>query len=107
MFFSILFFQDYGGTSDDKRASGNQANLTMIRRFNHHSLMVLKACEKAKPSSTDNSEGAGTHQQNGSNGSTPVNGESSQIPNGHKVDESPPKKVLQYNLLCAFYLKAK
>ena len=47
MFYRLLIIQGYGGTGDDKRVVMNPANLTMIRRFNHHSTMVLKACEQA------------------------------------------------------------
>ena len=71
----------------------NQTNLTMIKRFNHHSLMVLKACEKAKRSMTEADGASGSQEQNGSNGSVLVNGETSQITNGHSVDATPPKKV--------------
>ena len=95
-----LVFQAYGGTSDDKKVGGNQTNLTMIRRFNHHSLMVLKACQKGKSSSTETNGGASTQQQNGSHSSTPVNGESSQIHNSHMGDGTPPKKVsININLI--------
>ena len=55
--------------------------------------MVLKACEKAKPSSTEVDGGSGTQQPSGSNGSTAVNGETSQIQNGYSEHEPPPKKV--------------
>lgn len=94
--------ENYGGTSEDKKGSANQTNLTMIRRFNHHSLMVLKACEKAKSSSAEADSGSGTQQPNGSNGGTAVNGETSQIQNGHSEHEPPPKKArikekLQYD----------
>jgi len=41
-----------GGTGEDKRGSLSAANMTMIRRFNHHSTMVLKACEQAGSSSS-------------------------------------------------------
>ena len=72
----------------------------MIRRFNHHSLMVLKACQKGKSSSTETNGGAGTQQQNGSHSSTTVNGESSQIHNSHMGDGTPPKKVsININLI--------
>lgn len=81
---------EYGGTAEDKRGSVNQTNLTMIKRFNHHSLMVLKACEKAKRSMTEADGTSGSQEQNGS---TLVNGETSQITNGHSVDATPPKKA--------------
>lgn len=38
--------EDYRGLTEDTRISNNVTNGTMIRRFNHHSTMVLKACTK-------------------------------------------------------------
>lgn len=38
--------EDYRGLTEDTRVSNNVTNGTMIRRFNHHSTMVLKACTK-------------------------------------------------------------
>ncbi|XP_064601766.1 general transcription factor IIH subunit 1-like [Liolophura sinensis] len=37
--------EEFGKNGEDGRSSNNLANLSLIRRFNHHSTMVLKACE--------------------------------------------------------------
>lgn len=50
---SVLFyFQEYRGIVDDTRSSNNIANQSMIRRFNQHSTMVLRACSNSTPSSS-------------------------------------------------------
>ena len=42
---SLFIPQEYRGIIDDSRASQNQANQAMIRRFNQHSTMVLRVCD--------------------------------------------------------------
>lgn len=37
--------EGYGSITEEKRGSVNPANLSIIRRFNHHSTMVLKTCD--------------------------------------------------------------
>ncbi|XP_059154425.1 general transcription factor IIH subunit 1-like [Physella acuta] len=44
--------EEYRGIVDDTRASNNTANQSMIRRFNQHSTMVLRACSNTTPSSS-------------------------------------------------------
>lgn len=39
--------EGYGVDSDDRKLSTNAANISLIRRFNQHSTMVLKACDKS------------------------------------------------------------
>jgi len=88
----ICLFQGYGGgTGEDKRPSVNAANLTMIRRFNHHSTMVLKACEKAGSqlsSKAPNETSAAS--PNGSLNNSRVNGIPSATENGYQPT---PKRV--------------
>lgn len=77
----------FGGVSDERKLSSNQTNLTMIRRFNHHSTMVLKACEgqrsKKSQDTTDGTNGNIPGSSNGSashsltNGDTDTNSASS------------------------------
>lgn len=54
----------FGGVSDERRLTTNQTNLTMIRRFNHHSTMVLKACERNKTPQETTAETSGTSDNN-------------------------------------------
>lgn len=42
--------------TDEQKGSSNHTNLTMIRRFNNHSTMVLKACEANKRTATVTSD---------------------------------------------------
>ncbi|OWF54756.1 general transcription factor IIH subunit 1-like [Mizuhopecten yessoensis] len=71
----------FGGSSDERKLSTNQTNLTMIRRFNHHSTMVLKACESnrtTKPQdATDGASGTSDNGPKRSNGAvaTVTNGD--------------------------------
>lgn len=64
-----LNFQDYRGLTEDTRVSNNVTNGTMIRRFNHHSTMVLKACTKnsqnAQSSSAADNSVQSSDTQNG------------------------------------------
>ncbi|KAL4225738.1 General transcription factor IIH subunit 1 [Mactra antiquata] len=80
--------EGYGGVNDDKRGSITPANLTMIRRFNQHSTMVLKACQEAGSQST-----SGTSTSNG----THINGSMSKTSqlNGivDNVHQPPQKKA--------------
>ena len=43
----VLLLQGYGLQADDKIQYTNAVNGSLIRRFNQHSTMVLKACDKA------------------------------------------------------------
>ncbi|XP_033752452.1 general transcription factor IIH subunit 1-like [Pecten maximus] len=71
----------FGGVSDERKLSTNQTNLTMIRRFNHHSTMVLKACERNKTKSQETTgEASGTSdnsskKSNGAVSHTVTNGD--------------------------------
>ncbi|KAL5006637.1 hypothetical protein ScPMuIL_015443 [Solemya velum] len=44
--------EGYGLVNEDQKGSSNHTHLTMIRRFNNHSTMVLKACEANKRAAT-------------------------------------------------------
>ena len=55
--------QDYRGIADDNRTSTNITNQSIIRRFNHHSTMVLRACQ-SEPAATATSASG----DNGANG---------------------------------------
>ncbi|XP_078333763.1 general transcription factor IIH subunit 1-like [Crassostrea virginica] len=61
--------EDYRGLTEDTRISNNVTNGTMIRRFNHHSTMVLKACTKdsqnAQSSSQPDASVTSSDTQNG------------------------------------------
>ncbi|KAJ8299253.1 hypothetical protein KUTeg_023313 [Tegillarca granosa] len=65
--------EGFRGVTEDNRTTNNQTNLTMIRRFNHHSTMVLKSCDSDK---SKNSSSSST-----SNGS--ISGDSNEVVNGH------------------------
>ncbi|KAK7098858.1 hypothetical protein V1264_003080 [Littorina saxatilis] len=43
---------EYRGIGDDNRTSTNITNQSLIRRFNHHSTMVLRACQGEQAAST-------------------------------------------------------
>ncbi len=47
----IHFIQGYGLTSDDQPSTSTTANASLIRRFNQHSGMVLKSCDKPRTNS--------------------------------------------------------
>ncbi|RUS76008.1 hypothetical protein EGW08_016253 [Elysia chlorotica] len=55
--------EEYRGIIDDSRASQNQANQAMIRRFNQHSTMVLRVCDASSQPET-------SAVSNGTNGTT-------------------------------------
>lgn len=61
--------EGYGdsGPSSTSHPTGNAVNQNMIRRFNHHSMMVLKVCEgpSAKESGDDKTNANVTPQLNG------------------------------------------
>ena len=63
----FLPVQDYRGIADDNRMSTNITNQSIIRRFNHHSTMVLRACQN-EPAATATS----TSGNNGANGKMDV-----------------------------------
>ncbi|CAG2206826.1 GTF2H1 [Mytilus edulis] len=74
--------EGYGGSSSDqKNFSTNHANLTMIRRFNHHSTMVLKACDI-------NSESNKTLESSGTSNPTLTNGNSNNSNGAHSSKDS-------------------
>ncbi|BFZ04304.1 hypothetical protein BsWGS_07342 [Bradybaena similaris] len=53
---------EYRGIVDDTRTSNNIANQAMIRRFNQHSTMVLRACNLTESSATETSSGDGVRE---------------------------------------------
>ncbi|XP_071121444.1 general transcription factor IIH subunit 1-like [Mytilus edulis] len=74
--------EGYGGSSSDQKSfSTNHANLTMIRRFNHHSTMVLKACDI-------NSESTKSLGSSGTSNSTLTNGNSNNSNGAHSSKDS-------------------
>ncbi|XP_013414327.1 general transcription factor IIH subunit 1 [Lingula anatina] len=67
--------EGYGSTRDDTQIATNPSNLSLIRRFNHHSTMVLKACDKkTQPSSSSSSLSSSKSSQGAA-----TNGSSSSI----------------------------
>ncbi|KAK7480439.1 hypothetical protein BaRGS_00028358 [Batillaria attramentaria] len=58
---------DYRGIMDDNRTSTNITNQSLIRRFNHHSTMVLRTCQNELPASSSFESGP---VENGSSGKT-------------------------------------
>ncbi|WAR03175.1 TF2H1-like protein [Mya arenaria] len=86
-----------GGIGEDRGGSASSANMTMIRRFNHHSTMVLKACEQAgSQATTASSQNGAARPANGSLAATQMNGETS-----HSHENTPKKarirEKLQFN----------
>lgn len=81
----VVIFQGYGLSSDQTPNSANPANASLIKRFNQHSTMVLKACDKSKEAG-DQPTG---RVSNGSSG-----------PPDHPVSEDHPpnKKVRIYTM---------
>lgn len=99
---SIFFFlfspKDYRGIVDDNRLSTNIMNQSLIRRFNHHSTMVLRTCQN-EPLSI-NKAGAGENNSSGktdldeAKGPSPMsskteNGRFPKPSTSRKVDEEP------------------
>lgn len=79
--------ENYGsGCSKSDKTSGNIVHQSMIKRFNQHSIMVMKA-STAKQSTQ-------TNQQPQLNGSTPS---ASKVTN-NELDGGPKTKKVQYNL---------
>ncbi|XP_048780548.2 general transcription factor IIH subunit 1-like [Ostrea edulis] len=83
--------EDYRGLTEDTRISNNVTNGTMIRRFNHHSTMVLKACTKDSQSAqnsgpTDNAIQSSDTQKSSDNSKV----------NGVNMDESRPSTSKGY-----------
>ncbi|KAH9519273.1 General transcription factor IIH subunit 1, partial [Bulinus truncatus] len=65
--------EEYRGIVDDNRSSINIANQSMIRRFNQHSTMVLRACSSSTSSTTDQgSDVLGQNQVNGKKNKTQI-----------------------------------
>lgn len=56
---------EYRGVMDDNRGSANITNQSLIRRFNHHSTMVLRTCQGEPLAGTSS---ASTPVENGSSG---------------------------------------
>jgi hypothetical protein len=68
--------QDYRGMTEDHRASTNLTNQSLIRRFNHHSTMVLRATQSEAPAE-NGAAGKGDGQEPDGKGSSAV------VENGH------------------------
>lgn len=79
--------EGYGVASDEKRGFSNSANLMMIRRFNHHSTMVLKACEQAGSQSSSGLQNGNSSPSENKN-SCYINGETPEMSNQH-LQETP------------------
>ena len=69
-----MFFQQGYGTCKDDKASTNAANTSLIRRFNQHSTMVLRACDSndKSPLNRSNSNNITMNGDSNSRSSTPV-----------------------------------
>ncbi|XP_041366355.1 general transcription factor IIH subunit 1-like [Gigantopelta aegis] len=86
--------EGYRGINEDSRRSSNTTNQSIIRRFNHHSTMVLRACEaKSKPA-------ADSSKSEESNGVTVLSNGQHSLPNGvvastskNDIKEPPQKKA--------------
>lgn len=91
----ICLEDDYRGIVDDTRVSNNTANQAMIRRFNQHSTLVLRACTSEAnddpPDGTD--ESSKSKKGKSKSDTTPSNGHVANIPNGTPdIIEEPQKK---------------
>ncbi|XP_050408236.1 general transcription factor IIH subunit 1 [Patella vulgata] len=98
------FGEEYRVLSEDTKKSSNAINLSMIRRFNHHSTMVLKACENNSQtnSSCDNNGDSKSDNSIQGNGVESANSSNNNNINGHISDviastssssaEDPPRK---------------
>lgn len=82
--------QEYRGIAEDTRVSTNTANQAMIRRFNQHSTMVLRACSLLTASTSSAAAGE-TSSGVGANGSSKHqdNGRKSKQGSLSQVDGSP------------------
>ena len=92
--------QGYGLSREDSHPSANPANASLIKRFNQHSTMVLRACDKRiSPSAAGHENG---HSSNGTTNNTQTNGPSTSR-SAHAADakDQPPvsKKVGSSSLL--------
>ncbi|KAL8572758.1 hypothetical protein ACOMHN_030340 [Nucella lapillus] len=74
--------EDFRGITDDTRASTNISNQSLIRRFNHHSTMVLRACLAEPAASTSSGENGANGRANGQGGKV-KGSEKTQADNGH------------------------
>ena len=55
---------------DDNRTSTNVTNQSLIRRFNHHSTMVLRACQARAPAAQQNGKTDSPDAKNGATAKT-------------------------------------
>lgn len=90
--FWLLIEKGYRGMIEDSRKSNNVTNLSMIRRFNHHSTMVLRACEVSTSSisledSTKTSNGECSVQNGGSTGPEAATPSTSKDSSGEPVNK--------------------
>lgn len=96
----MLVWQEFGKTGEDGRSSNNLANLSLIRRFNHHSTMVLKACESQGEGASESTSGQANGDKNNSTnnkrkGKPPDNGLQSTANEDSQASSIPAtKKVL-------------
>lgn len=79
------FDEGFGNQEPSSKGSTNPSNTSMIRRFNHHSTMVLRACDKTQ-STTQSASSASLSNGTGSKESATMNGE-------HSSDEPALKKA--------------
>ncbi|XP_076471070.1 general transcription factor IIH subunit 1-like [Babylonia areolata] len=71
--------EEFRGIMEDTRASTSVSNQSLIRRFNHHSTMVLRACQGEPPASASSSSG-----ENGASGR--VNGQDGKAKTADRTD---------------------
>ena len=95
-----LPWQGYGTTNRDSpipstSSAPNLANASLIKRFNQHSTMVLKACDTTVKTTTDSSasDPQGT-VQNGKGPRAETNGDSAS--NCRLADDEPPDKRVKW-----------
>ena len=86
-YFYCVLSQGYGSAIlDGTTSSGNPSNISLLRRFNQHSGMVLKACDK-HPLATDVFPSNGQLvESNGQQNNTPL-----------PEDKPPPNKKVSHS----------
>ncbi|XP_046581673.1 general transcription factor IIH subunit 1-like [Haliotis rubra] len=90
--------EGYRGMVEDSRKSNNVTNLSMIRRFNHHSTMVLRAYEvSTSNSSLDESSKTSNGESSLQNGSS-VEVATPSTSKGHSGEPDSKKRKIQEKL---------
>ena len=93
--------QGYNADTDDTKLGSNPANASLIKRFNQHSTMVLKSCDK-RPSLATNSTSDHQHIDGVVNGNarvTMLSASKSSASDSNGVESSINKKVSDSSLI--------